>query len=385
MSGAVHPGKGTDMAATVAASPPALTKVRDPWFDNAKMALVLLVVVGHSWTLLPHNGLNDHLYDFLYAWHVPAFVFVTGYLSRSFTWAPERRWRLVRTVAVPYVLFECALALFRIYVGGERLEDLFRDPHWPMWYLSALFFWRLLTPVFSRMPTAVAVTAAIATSLVAGLYAGDTLDMARVLGLLPFFVLGLTATPDRLERLRAAWVRTAALLVFLAIAVLTTWTDTLAQTEWLYYRSQYGDLDVGDGRAMLTRGVLLLIGTLGAWSFMALVPRIGGWFTRMGAATLVVYLFHGFVIKGAEYAGYQGWASAHVAISLALTTLAAAGLAMLLAWPPVAGVLNHLVDPFGYAERHVVQAVQLADAPAHADQIADALEEAVADEAVPAR
>ena len=74
------------------------------------------------------NGLNDHLYDFLYAWHVPAFVFVTGYLSRSFTWAPRRMWQLVRTVVVPYVLFECALALFRIYVGGEKLEDLFQRP-----------------------------------------------------------------------------------------------------------------------------------------------------------------------------------------------------------------------------------------------------------------
>ena len=229
----------TTSPVTSAPGPSAAAKVRDPWFDNAKMALVLLVVVGHSWTLLPHNGLNDHLYDFLYAWHVPAFVFVTGYLSRSFTWAPRRVWQLVRTVVVPYVVFECALALFRIYVGGERLEDLFRDPHWPMWYLSALFFWRLLTPFFTRLPTAVALTVAVTVSLVAGLYAGDTLDMARVLGLLPFFVLGLTATPERLERLRAPWVRNAALFVFLVIAVLTTWTDRLAQTEWLYYRSPY--------------------------------------------------------------------------------------------------------------------------------------------------
>ena len=29
---------------------------RDPWFDNAKMALVTLVVVGHAWTLLPLTG-----------------------------------------------------------------------------------------------------------------------------------------------------------------------------------------------------------------------------------------------------------------------------------------------------------------------------------------
>jgi fucose 4-O-acetylase-like acetyltransferase len=162
---------------------------RDPWFDNAKMALVTLVVIGHSWTLLPDTALNDHLYDFLYAWHVPAFVFVTGYLSRSFSYDRVRLWRLVRTVAVPYVLFETALALFRIYVGGEQLEDLFADPHWPLWYLSALFFWRLLTPVFRPMWGGLVV--AIGISLVAGLKAGDTLDLARVLGLLPFFVMGL--------------------------------------------------------------------------------------------------------------------------------------------------------------------------------------------------
>ena len=130
---------------------------------------------------------------------MPAFVFVTGYLSRSFE-EPARMWQLVSTVAVPYVVFECALALFRIYVGGEQLEKLFADPHWPMWYLSALFFWRLLTPVFQA--GAVAIAVAVASAWSAGLYAGDTLDLARVLGLLPFFVLGLHARPEHLVALR---------------------------------------------------------------------------------------------------------------------------------------------------------------------------------------
>jgi fucose 4-O-acetylase-like acetyltransferase len=174
-------------------------------------------------------------------------------------------------------------------------------------------------------------------------------------------------------------------LVLLGIAFASYWTDALASTEWLYYRSQYGELDVSDGRAVLTRAVLLVIGVLGAWSFMALVPRAGGWFTRMGAATLVVYLFHGFFVKGAEYAGYMGWADGHVAMSLVVTTLAAAVLALLLAWPPVARVLNHAVDPFGTAETHVKDAVRLAGAPAHADRIADALDEATAEEPSPAR
>jgi hypothetical protein len=98
--------------------------VRDPWFDNAKMALVTLVVVGHAWTLLPYDTLDDHLYDFLYAWHVPAFVFVTGYLSQRFAYTKARTWQLFCTVVVPYIVFETALGLFRVYVGGEQLEPL---------------------------------------------------------------------------------------------------------------------------------------------------------------------------------------------------------------------------------------------------------------------
>lgn len=336
------------------------------------MALVLLVVVGHAWTLLPKNAVNEYLYDFLYAWHVPAFVFVTGYLSRSFSYTSRRLWRLVRTVAVPYVIFECGLALFRIYVGGEELNDLFRDPHWPMWYLSALFFWRLLTPLFTHLPARIAVTMAVLISLGAGLYAGNTLDVARVLGLLPFFVLGLTATPARLERLREPRARSVAVGVFMVIAVLSVWTDQLARTEWLYYRSRYDELDVSNPHAVAIRASLLVIGTLGAWSFLALVPRVGGWFTRLG--TLVVYLCHGFFVLGAEYAGYPAWAETHPVMSLILTTLAAAGLAVLLAWGPVARLLTHLVDPFGGAERQVGVAVRLAEAPGRAEEIAEAME-----------
>jgi fucose 4-O-acetylase-like acetyltransferase len=363
---------------STAASKP---RTRDPWFDNAKMALVTLVVVGHTVPLLPSTGLNDHLYDFLYAWHVPAFVLVTGYLSRSFEWERRRMWQLVRTVVVPYVIFECALALFRIHVGGEQLEDLFSDPHWPMWYLSALFFWRLLTPVFKRLPAALPV--ALLISLAAGLYAGDTLDLARVLGLLPFFVMGLLATPERFERLRTAKVQVAAVLVFAGIWVLTTWTDRWAATEWLYYRSRYADLDVSDSEAFVIRAVVLLVGTLGAWAFLALVPRVGGWFTRMGAWTLVVYLFHGFAVKGADYAGYPDWAAGHGTFALLVTVVAAVALSFLLAWEPVARRLNHLVDPVGYAERHLHQAHATANAKAEADVISEAVEDAATMRAMP--
>ncbi|MET0525674.1 MAG: acyltransferase family protein [Nocardioides sp.] len=330
---------------------------RDPWLDNAKMALVTLVVIGHAWTLLPQTTLNNHVYDFLYAWHIPAFVFVTGYLSRGFTYTQQRFWQLFRTVVVPYLIFECAFALFRVHVGGEKLEDLFADPHWPLWYLSALFFWRLMTPIFKPMWGGVAV--AIVISLLAGLWLGDTLDLARVFGLLPFFVLGLKATPEHLEPLRARWVKIAAVPVFVGIFVLTRFTDQLAATEWLYYRSRYEEMDVSDAEAVVIRLVVLAVGALGTFAFLALVPRVGGWFARMGAYTLVVYLFHGFVIKGVSYTGFPGWAIDHPDLSLLLTTIGGLLLALLLAWRPLASRLQDVVDPFGYAERHARHAVAI--------------------------
>jgi fucose 4-O-acetylase-like acetyltransferase len=324
---------------------------RDPWFDNIKMTLVTLVVLGHSWTLLPHNTANDWAYDFLYAWHVPAFVTITGYLSRSFAWTPAKLMALVRTVAVPYVIFEAALATFRYQVGGVQLDDLFADPHRPMWYLSALFFWRLMAPAFLRLPKPLALVLAVAISLVAGLWAGNILDVARILGLLPFFVLGLTLSQREWGWIRVRRAVPLALVGLVVIVVFTRYTDSWINTEWYYYRSRYDTLDPNDLKAVAIRAVLLCIGLIGTTSVFTLVPRGRSWFATLGAATLVVYLYHGFFVLSAQYEGFPDWADRHVVASFALTSIAAVSLALVLASPPVARVLNVAVDPVGWLVR----------------------------------
>ena len=129
---------------------------RDPWFDNAKMLLVTLVVVGHSWTLLPQT-VHDHL-----GLQLPLPVARAGVRAGHrlpvprFTFSRRNLGRLVTTVVVPYLLFETPLTSVRAAVGGEHYERLFVNPHWPMWYLTALFLWRLATPLLARLPHAAA-------------------------------------------------------------------------------------------------------------------------------------------------------------------------------------------------------------------------------------
>jgi fucose 4-O-acetylase-like acetyltransferase len=331
--------------AAAPASAPAPAKKRDPWFDNAKMALIVLVVVGHSWTLLPHNQWDDWTYDFLYSWHVPAFVIVTGYLSKSFEYTAKRMWSLVTTVAVPYVIFEGALVWFRHTYGGVDFKLVWANPHWPMWYLSALFFWRLMTPVFKRLPAKVVV--AVAISLVAGIWATDIFDNARIFGLLPFFVLGLKMHEGHWTLLRSRRARWYGVAVLTVMFVVARFSGSWLATEWFYYRSRYNTLDSTDTQAFVIRLCLLLTGIAGAFAFFTVVPRTKTWFTALGVATLVVYLFHGFVVLSAQFLGYVGWATDHPVVAFPLTTVAAICLALFLAWRPVSARLNVAVDPVG--------------------------------------
>ena len=324
---------------------------RDPWLDNVKMTLVTLVVVGHALTLMPGEAFDSQVYDFVYYWHIPAFVLVSGYLSRSFEWTRRHLTALVTTIAVPYLIFEGAISAFRIYVGQEDgIENVFIDPHWPMWYLAALFQWRLLTPILKRHWLAIPVTMAV--SLVFGTGGSVVFDLNRTLGLLPFFTLGLHVGPRVLARLRTERARAVGLVALAVIFVIAGYTDDWIETGFLYYSDEYANFGVGPTEGIGIRLDLLAIATVGAFSIWAVCIRRASWFSRMGEATMVVYLFHGFFVRAAQYLGYQQWASEQGTWIIWPTIVAAILLSLFLAWHPVSSRLVWLADPINTWQRH---------------------------------
>lgn len=327
-------------------------KPRDPWLDNAKMLLVTAVVVGHALVLIPPSDLSGRVYDAIYYVHIPAFVLITGYLSRSFEWTRRHFRSLVTTLLVPYLVFEGLFALFRQEAGGEEpLERLWLDPHWPMWYLAVLMVWRLATPLLKRHWVAIPISLVI--SVLAPLVSIDVLDLNRALALLPFFVLGLHFTGWELEqvRRRGAWVVGA--VTVLGLWWLAGGTDTWISTEWLYQRSSYDDLGATVPGAFVDRGLLLLIGVVSAFGVLTLVPHGRSWLTTAGRYSMIVYLLHGFVVKGATYAGYDEWLPDNPRAQVLITVALGIALACLIAWQPVARVLAPLVDPVNAITRLV--------------------------------
>ncbi len=318
---------------------------RDPWLDNVKMVLVTIVVVGHAVVLLPSSGLKSQVYDFIYYVHIPAFVLITGYLSRSFRWSRRHLTSLVTTLLVPYIVFEWLMASFRIHVTHEveSLDRLWLNPHWPMWYLIVLLMWRLLTPILKLHWVFVPI--AIGVSMLAGLRDTELFDINRMLGLLPFFVIGLHLPKVALSAARARWSGLAGVVVLLLIWWLAAHTDAHWSTEWLYYRTSYDALGSSLGNGAWTRLRLLVIALAGIFAVLSLIPSRRSFLTAMGAWTMVVYLFHGFVIRYVEARGYEDWMPGSNLLALAITVAFAVALALLLASPPVGRRLNVLVDP----------------------------------------
>ncbi len=57
-------------------------KQRDPFFDNAKFLLIMLVLIGHVITInRADNRINLATYNWIYTFHMPLFIFISGYFT----------------------------------------------------------------------------------------------------------------------------------------------------------------------------------------------------------------------------------------------------------------------------------------------------------------
>ena len=186
----------------------AVAASRDPWLDNVKMVLVTIVVIGHLLVVMQISRQQAWVYDFIYYFHIPAFVLITGYLSRSFRYSRRHLMSVLTMLVVPYFIFSFLMAWWRHLAGGEVLLDpMFTNPRWPMWYLIVTAMWRLVTPILKSHIVMVPIS--IAISLVAGLINQEFFDINRFLGFLPFFVIGLHLRPEHLAKLRTEKARIA--------------------------------------------------------------------------------------------------------------------------------------------------------------------------------
>ncbi|MFI5871725.1 acyltransferase family protein [Streptomyces sp. NPDC051445] len=320
---------------------------RDAFFDNAKYLAIVLVAVGHAWEPLKGDSrVLQAAYMLVYAFHMPAFIVISGFFSRSFDGSPGRLKRLITGVAVPYVVFETAYPIFRRYVDHTPTQDIsLLDPWYLTWFLCALFIWRLTTPVWKlvRHPLPLALGIAMLASVTPAI--GDDLDLQRVLQFLPFFVLGLCLEPRHFRLVRRRPVRIAAVPVFALALAFTWWAVPRMNGAWLYHRDSAQELGAPWWAGPVMQLALFGCSLLLTACFFSWVPGRTMWFTALGAGTLCGYLLHGFLIKTADYRGWFDHPALHRPLGEIAVSVAIAAAVTLLCTPPVRRAFRFVLEP----------------------------------------
>ena len=319
---------------------------RDSRLDNAKFLLLALVVIGHALEPLRDYGLTSAIYYWIYFFHMPAFILISGYLSRSFDASSRRVEKLVLSLAVPYLFFwTIHQAIYTVERGGLPDSLSLLKPTWTLWFLVALFVWRLSVPVWKRLrwPVVIAVLISVFASTTD---LGTTLSLGRVLSFLPFFVLGLSLRREHFFFLDKLWVRLCSVVIlgvtaFLAIPI----SDRLSR-DWLFWRDSLTDRDIDPlmpsiGIRLAFMGLALVM----TIAVLALTPKRRTWYTDLGAYTLFVYLGHSVVLILLKASPWYDVLEGTGPIGLGLTLVLALTLIFLLYTPWARKGMRWLVEP----------------------------------------
>ena len=276
-------------------------KKREYGFDNLRGILIFLVVLGHLLESCGSFRGAGFLYRTIYAFHMPAFLFLTGYFARY------DREKIIQGMLIPFILFQTAYLLFDGWLNNGEVELQYTMPHWLLWYLMVCIGCHLLLPMyetdaFRQQLLALGITFSL--SLLAGFdeTVGYRLSLSRFLVFQPWFLLGYycrcggwLGMIDRWDRDRLLLLK---LLLTAAVCVLALLMHLFAfRPELLYGAHSYGNLDYGPAERLVA-GIAAL-----AWigfGFLVLLPLVR-WrlpmLTALGQNTMPVYLLHGFVVR----------------------------------------------------------------------------------------
>ncbi|WP_404432191.1 acyltransferase family protein [Microbacterium lacus] len=348
-------------AAASAASPPLATgavgvprKKRTPFWDNARFACIVLVVLGHFIQRLTYDSdIALGLYLLVYAFHMPAFAIISGYFSKSAS--PNRRQmaRVITDIIVPYLIFEAVWTLTKFLVEGQANPNL-TQPSWTLWFLLALGIFRLVLPYLAllRWPLLWTLLISIGAGYLPNI--DSTLSLSRTLGLLPFFTLGWWLNEHdivakwRLLAARQWWIVVAAAGTFVvsgwaAWFFIDTWRE-MNLREWLFYDENYSAIGGTEWWAGSVRLALMAVALILSAAFFVLVPRGTHFWTHFGQYTMYVYLLHSFVLYPFRESGVlrdldPTW------LWLPIVIVASVLIALGLATKPVRRVFRPFVEP----------------------------------------
>ena len=269
--------------------------MRDNRIDSLKGVLITLVVLGHCFLFgVPQNGVKMIIANYVYLFHMPFFVFLSGYFTHA---RSQSFWMGMLAILESYVVFQIIKGFLQRFSPLEFLST----PASMMWYLLALLVWRLFAYCIDRLDLSGRAKWIILCFLVAlGLSVGfvDSIGkpfaLSRIIVFAPFFWLGyLLSGKDFISVCKRIpkWLAWVILIAPIVLVAFLTPSNLINVREVVRGASGFGGSILG----LMARICLYVLALIMSISLTNIVPE-SVFLSKVGRDSLKYYLFHGIAL-----------------------------------------------------------------------------------------
>ncbi len=270
---------------------------RIAYWDNLKAFLIFAVVLGHFLIDIKGRGAGlNALFDYIYIFHMPAFVLVSGFFSKSYIKKGAPQVGKLFGFLILFVIFKVALWIESIILTGQYVKlDLIFTSNAP-WYLFALFIWYLLLPALVKLGRNKAIIGTILFSILMPLNEGvDYLFSAsRIIIFLAFFVIGYYFDYNWIEKLKTILFKVLSAIYLMGLAVFVYFNQGIFEKfgPILYASHSYSSIKTSLWIALLAKVIWFVLVIVTILAIMILCPKKKMFFTYVGQGTLSIFIIH---------------------------------------------------------------------------------------------
>lgn len=256
--------------------------------------MIFLVVFNHiiAFQLVKVNPVVRQLWYAITVFHMPAFIFVSGFLSKS----KQNVLKNIQNLLVPYILGYSFTWAVKVWLGYNMDYDILRPSGTVMWYVLALFVYRLIIEAFGRIRFIVPL------SIIFSLWAGTRnefstyLSASRIVVFFPFFVAGYLWKSQYitvLRNFRRKWILMSLTLILLYLMTAYMLGNNLP-VDIFRGNHSYRASNISEMEGMLIRLFTYLASFLMIISLLAIIPDRNLFLTFIGSGrrTMGIYFFH---------------------------------------------------------------------------------------------
>lgn len=325
-------------------------KVRDAKWDNLKAFLIFTVVIGHMISRYKSESeAMNTLYLCIYSFHMPAFIFVTGLMSKKTI--DNHKYEKLYPYFAMYIIAKVMIWIPRIIYDGSIKQKMLSEEGAP-WYALAVLIFYLLTMYLRRFNTKYVLTASVFMGCIAG-YCVD-LDgkyaLARVVAFYPFFYLAYIFDIAKLKEITSKiYVKAASIVILVGtFAYIYIKNQELKWTLVILKGKQpYLELEEHQRLGFIYRLSWYVIVLILVFAIIAITPGFKSFFTTIGQRSLQIYVIH-YGILEFLYKGFnldlkvREWWPAHYTILIVLVAIV---MTLVLSIKPIEWVTKKIIYP----------------------------------------